>query len=116
MKTSCFLILVAGFFLAGCKKEERPKPAASSTSEGNPITAPVDYLGALSKGQKTANKTLKAAGLQQAIQMFYAQEGRFPKDLSELATPDYLGVVPPPPFGMKYDYDPATGALKVVPK
>ena len=47
--------------------------------------------------------------------MFYAQEGKFPKDLKELV-PDYVGAIPPAPAGMKYDYDPKTGAVKVLPK
>src|SRR5512147_1157725 len=114
MKTSIFLTLVAGLLFVGCKKEEpAKKPAGSSDAGGNPLTAPVDYLGAVGKAQKSATKTVSSAGLQQAIQMYYAQEGRFPKALKDLV-PDYVGQIPPAPAGMKYDYDPKSGVLKIV--
>ena len=110
--------LLAGLVLIGCGKDEPPaKPdtsAASSSSSGNPITAPVDYLGAVVKGQKSATKTLSGVGLDQAVKLFYAQEGRYPKDLNELM-PDYLRSIPPAPQGMKYSYDPKSGTIKVVP-
>lgn len=116
MKALAVLPLVAGLFFAGCGRDEEAKPAPSSTSGGNPLTAPADYLGAAIKGKQTTDKTLANAGLNQAIQMFYAQEGRYPKDLNELVSPDYLNAIPPPPAGMKYSYDAANGALKVVAK
>lgn len=106
---------MAGLFLAGCKKHSsatttQPTNAASG---GNPLTAPIDYLGAIGKAQQSARKTVSSVGLQQAIQMFYAQEGRFPKDLSELV-PNYVDRLPPPPAGMKYSYDAGSGVVKVV--
>jgi hypothetical protein len=114
MRAFLLLTLVAGLLSVGCKKEEPvKKPTASSEQSGNPLTAPVDYLGAVGKAQKAATKTISTVGLQQAIQMFYTQEGRFPKELKEL-TPGYLGQIPSPPTGMKYDYDPKTGSLKIV--
>ena len=104
----------------GCSKQDSGKPAASQAegsgaSSGNPLTAPVDYLGAMGKAQKSASKTVSAAGLDQAVKLFYAQEGRFPKDLKELV-PGYLGAIPPAPQGMKYTYDAASGTVKVVPQ
>jgi len=115
--TKIFLLtLVAGLLFAGCKKEEpAKKPAAASDAGGNPLTAPVDYLGAVGKAQKSATKTISSAGLQQAIQMFYTQEGRFPRELKELV-PGTVGQIPPAPVGMKYDYDPKAGTLKIVPQ
>jgi hypothetical protein len=102
--------------LAGCgdsaKTEAKP---TNGTSSGNPLTAPVDYLGAVGKAQKTAGKTVSSAGLTQAIKMFEAQEGRLPKSLNELV-PEFMDKVPPPPAGMKYVYNPADGSLKVVPQ
>jgi hypothetical protein len=123
MKTTTVLHLMAGLFLAvafsattGCNKEEKEQKPASSTSGGNPLTAPADYLGAAAKAQKKATVVVAGAGLDQTIKMFYAQEGRFPKDLNELVRPDYLNSIPPPPAGMKYDYNPKDGSIKVVPK
>jgi hypothetical protein len=116
MKVFTFLFLLAGFFVVGCGKKETP-PAqptnAPATASGNPLTAPVDYLGAVAKAKKVADKTVGAAGFNQAIQMFQASEGRLPKTLNELV-PDYLPSLPAPPAGMKYDYNPATGQFKVV--
>ncbi len=111
---------MAGLLLAGCQKKEAATPAAtnttSSTSGGNPLTAPADYLGAAAKAKKTSEKTVDTVAIQQAINLFNAQEGRFPKDLNELVSPDYLSKLPPPPHGMKFDYNPATGVFKVVPQ
>lgn len=104
---------MAGLFFSGCGKEDA-KPAPSSTSGGNPVTAPADYLGAVAKGHKTANVKVVSAGLDQAIKLFYTQEGRFPKTLNELVSPDYLSAIPAPPAGMKYAYNPTNGVLKVV--
>ena len=106
---------MTGLLFSGCKKESSP-PANSSPSSGNPVSAPADYLGAVAKAKKTAERNADTASLNQAIQLFYAQEGRFPKDLNELAGPNYLGKLPQPPAGMKFNYNPATGELKVVPQ
>ena len=114
----CFFLL-AGVLGAGCSKEAAPsaKPTntTSTTSSGNPLTAPVDYLGAVSRAQQTATRTVSTLGLDQAIKMFSGQEGRYPKDLNELV-PEFLPSIPSPPAGMKYSYDPNTGAVKVVAK
>ena len=52
MKTYPFLLLVAGLLLPGCGKKEAAQPETSSS--GNPVTAPVDYLGAVAKAKKMA--------------------------------------------------------------
>lgn len=109
------LIVMAGLFLSGCSQKGADAPAATNTSSsGNPLTAPTDYLGAAAKAKKAADKTVTSAGLNQAIGLFQAQEGRNPKTLDELVSKRYIGSIPPPPTGMKYDYNPQTGALKVV--
>ena len=114
MKAIVFLTLVTGLFFCGCSKSN--EPAKSSTQGGNPLTAPADYLDAMAKAKKSADKTVTGVGIQQTIQLFFAQEGRFPKDLNELVKPDYLSALPAPPNGMKYDYNAQTGVFKVVPK
>jgi hypothetical protein len=100
-------------FFSGCKEE---KKASSGTSSGNPLTAPADYVGALGKAQKSAEKTLSAVGLDQAIKRFYTEQGRLPKDLDELVSKGAISQIPPAPRGMKYDYDSKTGVIKVVPE
>jgi hypothetical protein len=115
-RTPVVPLLMAGCLFFGCKKSETQPSNATKSSSGNPITAPVDYLGAVAQGQKRSIKTLDEAGLNQTIQMFQAAEGRYPKDLNELVSPDYLSKLPAPPAGMKFDYNPTTGRVKVVPK
>ena len=111
-----FLITaVACFFFAGCG-EDKKTPPASSTSSGNPLTAPADYVGAIGQAHKAAKKTLGAVGLDQALKTFFAEENRFPKDLNELVTKGTVAQIPPAPAGMKYDYDAKTGIVKVVPQ
>ena len=114
MKINLFLILVAGWLFLGCSKKETAKPETSSS--GNPITAPVDYLGAAAKGKRTAEQTIETAGLQKTIDLFQAQEGRLPRNVDDLVGPNYLSKLPAPPAGMKFDYSPATGQLKIVPQ
>ena len=120
MKHFGFLLLMAGFCFVSCGKKEPaappPTPSNAPASTGNPLTAPVDYLGAVAKGKKMAVKTLDTVGVQQAIQLFQAQEGRLPKDLNELVRPEYLPKLPTPPAGMKFSYNPSTGDLKIVPQ
>jgi len=86
----------------------------TNSSSGSPVTAPADYLGALGRGKETAVKTIDVARLTEAIQMFNVQEGRYPKDLNELAEKKYINQVPDAPYGLKLDYDPVSGQVKVV--
>lgn len=92
--------------LAGC--------GDSSKSSGNPVTAPVDYVGAVGKAKKSSEKVVDVATLQKAIQAFHADEDRYPKDLNELVTSKILPTLPEPPYGMKFQYNPQTGAIKAV--
>src|SRR4051794_7735392 len=104
MKVSHF-VLMACLLMPGCGKKAATK---SETSSGaNPVTAPVDYLGAVAKAKQVAEKTVDAAALQKSIDLFQAQEGRLPKSLNELIGPNYLSKLPAPPAGMKLDYNPA---------
>ena len=116
MKNPLLFMPVACALFCGCSQESATPPKSPDNSSGNPITAPVDYLGAAAKGKKAAEKTLDTAGLKQTIQLYQAQEGKLPKSLNDLVGPDYLSQLPAPPAGMKFDYNPATGDLKVVPK
>src|SRR4051812_7706564 len=88
-----FLILCSG-----CGKKEAAKPDLNNNSSGNPLTAPVDYLGAVNKAKKVAEKQIDTSSLKQSIQFFHANEDRFPTDLNELVTKHYLGALPKPPY------------------
>jgi len=114
MKTPIYFSLSAALLLVGCG-DKQGKPAQSGTSGGgNPLNAPADYLGTLGKGQNTAIKTIDIASLNQAIQMFNVQEGRFPKDLNELLESKLIGKIPDAPYGMKLQYDAVAGKVSVV--
>jgi hypothetical protein len=126
MKTFSALLVAVAFIVAGCGQSEPAKaPAPDSpppkqpekkaeTSSGNPITAPVDYLAAAAKAKHSADATIDTAALNQQVQLFFAQEGRYPKDLDELVTQKYMKVLPTPPAGMKLEYNAANGTVKVV--
>jgi hypothetical protein len=125
MKMSFLVLIAAGLLLAGCGDNNSSKQAQTTNSTatltnaavnyntGNPITAPVDYLGAVVQAQKYAVKTIDVSYLNQAIQLFSAQEGRLPKDLEELV-PNYIGKIPKAPYGSKIVYDAGSGTVKVV--
>ena len=104
--------------LAGCGKKEGVATTAKSknppAASGNPLTAPVDYLGAVSQAKKVAVKTVDLAALNQAIQLFRASEERFPKNLNELVSEGYLPRLPTAPPGTKLEYIPASGQVRQV--
>ena len=110
--------LVLSLLLPGCgsKKEASKEEMLTNNSSGNPITAPVDYLGAVNQARKSAVNTIDKAGLAKHIEMFNAQEDRFPRNLNELVEKRYIPAVPAPPQGMRFDYNPQTGELKIVPQ
>ena len=114
-KSIALLFAAACFFLAGCKQEKKAV-AQADTSSGNPLTAPADYVGALGKAQKSAQKTIGALGLDQALKAFAAEEGRYPTNLDELVSKGTVSSIPNPPVGMKYDYNAKAGTIKVVPQ
>jgi hypothetical protein len=111
MKTISLSLCLVGLFFCGCGNDKSSKSAGE-----NPLSAPADYLGAANKAHKSAVKTLGAVSLDQSIKMFYEQENRYPKSLDELVTSGILPKLPDPPNGMKFEYTPATGQVKVVPK
>jgi len=119
MKLTLLMVLVLGVAASGCGK--KPAVAAKATNSpsaadayGNPLNAPAQYLGALNQAQKLATKTVDSASVNQAIQMFYAQEERYPKDLQELVVQHFLPAIPKEPYGMRFQYNPKTGQFLVL--
>ena len=113
------VLLVVGVLAFGCgpKKESGAKQPTNGAATGrNPMTAPADYLGAVGAAKRTAEKVIDSAYLNQQILLFHEQEDRYPKDLKELVTMQYLNAVPAPPYGMRFDYNPQTGQLRVAKK
>ena len=115
MKTILFLTAATSLLLAGCGEQSNP-PAqtTNAATSGNPLTAPVDYLDAVGKAKRSAVKTVDVASLNQAIQMFNVDMGRFPKDLNELVAEKYMPKIPAAPYGTKLEYDANAGKVKVV--
>ena len=114
------LVLTSSVILlaCGCAKKDESAQAKenllTNNSSGNPLTAPVDYLGAVNQARKTSLKVIDQASISSAIQQFNAMEGRYPKDLNELARERYIRAVPEPPPGSRFSYNPANGEFKVV--
>jgi hypothetical protein len=105
MKAFFLISVVAGLLVAGCDKSKY------GTVEENKKA--LDYGNTLVNAKKTADKTIDVAALNQEVQLFYAQEGRFPKTLEEL-TPSYISKIPVAPLGYKIEYDAAKGEVQVV--
>jgi hypothetical protein len=105
-------------FLGACSKTpEKTGAAATNTTADptqNPIAAPVEYIGALGRAKQVAERTIDLTALNQGIQLFYASEGRYPKDLQELVKEGHLRQIPQPPQGSIIQYNPQTGQVRIV--
>jgi hypothetical protein len=115
MKTHQLPAVVAALVLAGCGDQaggnKQTTNAASSGS--SPLTAPVDYLGAVAKAQQNAVKTVDTASITKAIQLFGVDHGRNPKDLNELVQGKYMPQIPATPYGTKLVYDADSGTVSI---
>jgi len=114
MKHCLAASLAAALLFAACGQKKDAAAPASSSSSGNPLTAPVDYIGAVGKAKNVAEKQVDLASVNKAIQLFQAQEDRLPRDLNELVAQRYLPALPSLPTGSRFAYNPQTGDLKVV--
>ena len=115
-----WLVMVALVAVAvGCGEKSttpaKPQEAPAKSGAGNPITAPVDYLGAVGAAQKQAVKTLDLTQVTQAIRAFEAGEERLPANLQELVSEGYLPRLPTAPKGMQFAYDSRSGQVRLVP-
>ena len=112
MKTP-YCIFILGLLGNACG--DGGKLDINENSSGNPVTAPVDYLGAVNKGR---NRAIINAGLLQvnsALNQFKATSSQPPASLQELITEGLLAELPAVPNGMKWNYNPQTGVASVVP-
>ena len=107
------MILTGGGDKNSSKAATSTNSTAGSTNSSSFVTAPVDYLGAVVQAKKSAAKTIDVSYLNEAVQQFNVQEGRYPKDLQELV-PNYVAQIPTPPYGYKIEYDADHGTVKVV--
>jgi hypothetical protein len=114
MKTSCLFPLALAALLVGCGKEATPADPSTNAAASNPLDAPGQYLSGLAKGQQNAVKTVDTTALNQAIQLFQVDKGRYPKDLNELVAEKFIPKIPEPPAGMMIVYDASSGTVKIV--
>lgn len=98
-----FFAVVIGVVLTGCDKGESKATEVA--------TAPVKYIGAAVTNQQIATKTIDVVALNQEVQLFNVQEGRYPKTLDELVAKQYLGKLPEAPVGSRLVYDAAQGKV-----
>jgi len=110
------LLIAGSLLLAGCgrKQQADQKNQLTNNNSGNPITAPVDYLGAVNQARKTAIRRIDTASLQNAINLFNAQEDRYPRDLNELAQKHYIQAVPQLPPGSRFNYNAQNGEIQII--
>ena len=76
----------------------------------NPVTGPLEAL-------KPMQQQLNALGIQHAVNLFHASEGRYPKDLEEFITRiinENRIKLPTLSAGMAYEYDVANHELVIV--
>jgi hypothetical protein len=117
MKGIVLLPIVALFFATGCNQSSSSSQTPSTNASANATNADnVPYYGAMIKAKRNATVTADMESLRPTIEQFQVEKGRFPKDLNELVQEKYISKVPDAPYGMKLDYDAATGTVKVVPQ
>ena len=117
MKLLLAAVLTGTVLLTGCNKSDKPAAdakAKTSSSDDNPINAPLNYVAAEVQAKRTSERVLSMAPVAQAIQQFHVAEERFPKSLNELVNAGYLGRMPIAPPGQQIWYNPATGEVKTV--
>jgi hypothetical protein len=105
MKAFFLILVAAGLLLTGCDKSKYGSVQDNKKA--------LDYGNTLVNAKKTADKTIDVAALNQEVQLFNVQEGRYPKTLEEL-TPGYVAKIPVAPLGYKIEYDATKGEVKVV--
>lgn len=117
MKLALLIAILLSFCLVGCGQRDSAGPNSQTNTAaagGHPITAPVDYVGAVGQAQKHSLKVVDTVQVQQAIGQFHAVEDRYPKQLDELVKEGYLAKLPALPAGMRFEYHAANGQVKVV--
>ena len=113
MKFLLIVPLIGILVAAGCEKNQPVTPQTTNAVVPGPAES-ADYGSALANAQNRAIAVVDTSSLKSAIQLFNAQEGRYPKDLDELVSSKMIGKIPPAPRGKKLDYNPATGEIKIV--
>jgi hypothetical protein len=106
------LVTLATLLFTGCNDSSRMTEAGGDKS--NIATAPADDLNTAAKSQKRAVKTADITAMNKAVESFYVQEGRFPKDLMELVEKNYLPRLPLLPDKAGWDYNTNYGVVSIL--
>lgn len=116
MRATIFLPLLALVFATGCGPSDSSQSASTTSTNRNMTNdgAFGQYVGGLAQAKQDAGKAVDISSLKPAIDQFFVDKGRYPSDLNELITEKYITKVPQAPYGMKIDYDAATGKVQVV--
>ena len=115
MRVSSLGLLFAIAAWVGCGGSDPAEgQAKAGKPESNPLSAPVDYLGATAAGKKAAEKTVNLAPVLSALQQFHVAEDRYPAQLQELVQAGFLARVPEAPPGQFLRYDPTDGSVRWV--
>lgn len=101
------MVFAAAAGLAGCGVELLATTATTSTLQAQQLEA--------MKGQlEYASSASGKVNLQRAIDTYFAEQGKYPATLEELA-PGWIPVVPMQPDGTPFNYDPVTGRISEGP-
>ena len=81
MRASRLGIVVVAAVMVGCGRSDPAEgPAQAGPPASNPLSAPVDYLGATAAGKKAAEKTVNLAPVLSALQQWRSEERRVGKE------------------------------------
>ena len=97
---SVFLVLFAAS-IGGCK--EKASPVAEKT---NPIAQYGDNLISVHEGAKIEGQQATLKGVKNAIQIYYASNGKYPENLTEIQK-----LMDSPIDQGMYDYNPQNGVV-----
>ena len=111
MKAMLCISFIVGVCV-GCGDSSEPDKGNAS---GNPLTAPVDYLGAVNQGKNKVLGTAAVTQVNSALRQFEAAESRRARTLQEVITAGYLTALPALPRGMRWQYNAQTGQAGAVP-
>lgn len=115
MKHAALIPLVALVFATGCGQSDNAPQTSSATNRSMTNDGAFgQYMGGLQQAKQNAGKTVDVASLREEIDLFHVDKGRYPNNLDELVQENYMKKVPDAPYGMKIDYNPETGEVKVV--
>ena len=98
---------------AGCDKMAKSTKAPESQEEKARNIGDKYVRGVLGTGNN-AKGTVEIVAITKAIQMYQAEKGSNPPSLAALQSAGFLSTAPVAPPGKKFEYDPASGSVKLV--